>query len=296
MNPLMEALLKNGPVLLDGAWGTQLQGKGLSSGECPDAWNLTHPEKVLEVAQSYVAAGSHAILTNTFGANSIRLAEFGLAGQVQDINRQGVEISRKAAAGKAKVFASMGPCGKMLLTGEVTEEGLRDAFQAQAEALQQAGADALVVETMADLAEAAIAVSAARATSLPVVACMVFDSGKDKDRTMMGVTPEKAAAELIAAGADIVGANCGQGIAGYVPICRRLRAASGRPVWIKANAGLPELEGGQIIYRTTARDFAGYLSTLLQEGAGFIGGCCGTDPDFIRELCAELNKTGAKIP
>jgi methionine synthase I (cobalamin-dependent) len=229
-------------------------------------------------------AGSQVILTNTFGANRFRLAEAALADQVVAINRRGVEISRAAAGGRAKVFASMGPSGKMQLTGDVTVEAWREAFAEQAQALAEAGADAVVVETMSDLEEARAAVEGARSTGLPVVACMVFDSGRDKDRTMMGHTPEQVARALAEAGVDVVGANCGQGVAGFVAICRRLRAATSRPIWIKANAGLPEMVEGRPVYRMTAEDFASYYGALRAAGAAFVGGCCGTGPEFIRAL------------
>lgn len=288
MHPWLEELLAGGPVLTDGAWGTQLQARGLNSGECPDAWNLSHPDRVAEVAQTYVEAGSQVILTNTFGANRYRLIGFGLAEQAQAINRAGVKISREAAGSRAKVVASIGPSGKMLMLGETPEEELRSAFVEQAQALAEAGADALVVETMTDLTEAKLAVAAAHETGLPVVACMVFDSGKQKDRTMMGNTPEQAAEELLAAGADVVGANCGQGIAGYVGVCQRLSAAARSPIWIKPNAGLPEVVNGRVCYRTSATEFADCVPALLQAGASFIGGCCGTHPEFIRAVRSKL--------
>jgi methionine synthase I (cobalamin-dependent) len=211
---------------------------------------------------------------------------------VDEINTAaGVDISRRAAAGAALVFASIGPSGKLLLTGEVGEGELREAFAEQARALAAAGADALVIETMCDLNEAKVALAAARETGLPVVVCLVFDSGKDRDRTMMGTTPEQAAAALTAAGADVIGANCGQGVAGHVPVCRRLRAAQGkpaRPVWSKANAGLPQVVGEKVVYGTTPEEFAGYAPALREAGASFIGGCCGTTPEFIRALGAAL--------
>jgi 5-methyltetrahydrofolate--homocysteine methyltransferase len=141
---------------------------------------------------------------------------------------------------------------------------------------------------MADLNEARAAVSAACATGLPVVACMVFDSGKNKDRTMMGTTPEQAVEALLQAGADVIGANCGQGIANYVPVCRRLRAASGRPVWIKPNAGLPSVVDGQVVYHTTPEEFASHVPALLEAGASFVGGCCGTNPLFIEAAKTKL--------
>lgn len=281
MNPLIQELISSGPVITDGAWGTQLQARGLGLGEFPDLWNLTHADRVAEVAQAYVQAGSQIILTNTFGANRIRLAEQSAAGQVAEINRRGVEISRAAAAGQAHVFASIGPTGKLLMSGEVRAEDMQQAFLEQAQALAQAGADALVIETMSDLEEAILAVKAAKQTGLPVVACMVFDSGKDKDRTMMGNTPEQAVQVLTAAGADVIGSNCGQGISGFVALCKRLRAATDRPIWIKANAGLPTVVDGRAQYQTTPDQFAGFVPDLIAAGASFLGGCCGTRPDFI---------------
>ncbi|MGA2660083.1 MAG: homocysteine S-methyltransferase family protein [Verrucomicrobiota bacterium] len=290
MHPLIQQLLAQGPVITDGAWGTELQARGLSLGEFPDAWNLTHPERVAEVARAYVEAGSQIILTNTFGANRIRLGDHAAAGNVPEINRRGVEISRAAAAGRARVFASIGPTGKLLMSGDVTRDALRDAFAEQASALAEAGADGLVVETMSDLDEAVLAIEAARQTGLPVVACMVFDSGKDKDRTMMGTTPEQAAKTLTQAGAEVIGANCGQGIAGFVALARRLRAATGCPLWLKPNAGLPIMVDGRAQYNAAPEEFAGYVPQLVELGAAFVGGCCGTRPDFVTAIRRQLNR------
>ena len=289
MHALIEELIQNGPALTDGAWGTEMQARGLASGEVPDLWNLTHPDLVLAVAAAYVDAGSQIILTNTFGANAIRLGEQVKADQALEVNVRGAEISRKAAQGRAKVFGSIGPSGKILMMGEVTPEQVLAAFEEQALGLKRGGADALVIETMSDLEEAKLAVAAARTTGLPVVACMVYDSGQDKDRTMMGTTPEQAAEALTAAGADVIGANCGQGIAGFVPLCRRLRAATSLPIWIKGNAGLPKLlDDGGMIYETTPEEFAAHVPALVAAGASFIGGCCGTSPDFIRAVARRL--------
>jgi 5-methyltetrahydrofolate--homocysteine methyltransferase len=292
MHPFIQQLVARGPVITDGAWGTELQARGLGLGDFPDTWNLTHAERVGEVARAYVEAGSQVILTNTFGANRIRLAEQAASERLGEINQRGVEISLKAANGRARVFASIGPTGKLLMNGDVTEDELRAAFAEQAKALAQAHPDGLVVETMSDLEEAKLAVSAARETGLPVVACMVFDSGKDKDRTMMGTTPEQAAQALTEAGADVVGANCGQGIAGFIAICRRLRAATDRPVWIKANAGLPTMVDGRPKYTTTPEEFAGHVPELIREGASFVGGCCGTQPEFIAAISRGLTERG----
>jgi 5-methyltetrahydrofolate--homocysteine methyltransferase len=288
MTTMLAELLTPGLVITDGAWGTQLQGLGLAPGECPDGWNLTHPDLVRQVAQSYVNAGSKVILTNTFRSNRITLAGHGLADCVVEINRAGVEISRSAAGTHAKVFASMGPTGKMLMMGEVTEEETYAAFFEQASALD--AADAIVIETMTDIEEARIAVRAAKTTGLPVVACMVFDSGKDNDRTMMGSAPEDVAAALTEAGADVVGANCGLGVDGYIPVARRLRAATALPIWIKPNAGLPELVDGHIVYHTTPVEFATQANALRDAGVSFIGGCCGTSPEYIQALHKALRQ------
>jgi len=288
MHPTIAELTAAGAVVTDGAWGTQLQQLGLQPGDCPDAWNLTHPDHVAQVARSYVEAGSQVILTNTFGANRFVLARHALAGQVAEMNRSGVAISRQAAGDRAKVFASVGPSGVMLMLGKVTAAEVAAAFAEQAQAMADAGADGIVVETMSDPAEAKLAVAAACRTGLPVVACMVFDSGAQRDRTMMGTTPEQAAGQLTAAGADCIGANCGQGIAGFVAICRRLHAATDRPIWIKPNAGLPTVVDGQTVYTQTPEQFAAYVPELVAVGAAFVGGCCGTSPEFIRAVAARM--------
>jgi 5-methyltetrahydrofolate--homocysteine methyltransferase len=285
---LIDELVASGPVVTDGAWGTLLQAQGLAGGACPDAWNLRHPERVEAVAQAYVAAGSQVILTNTFRGNRIALAGYGLANEVAAINRQGVEISRRAAGPNVHVFATLGPSGKMLMSGEISLAELREAFDEQARVLASSGAEALVIETMSELEEAELAVAAAKETGLPVVACSVFDSGAERDRTMMGVTPEEAATRLAAAGADVVGANCGQGIGGYVKLCRRMRQVTDKPLWMKANAGTPDIVEGRVVYHTTAEQFAVLGPVLVEAGANFLGGCCGTSPEFVVALRAEL--------
>jgi methionine synthase I (cobalamin-dependent) len=289
MHELITRLLDEAPVLLDGGWGTQMQARGLAPGECPDAWNLSAPDKVREVAAAYVAAGSRIILTNTFGATSLALEGHSLGDQAAAINEAGARLSQEAAAGKALVFGSMGPSGKMLMMGETTPDALQAAFAEQAAALKDGGADGLVIETMSDLEEAKAAIAGAKTTGLPVVACVVFDSGKDKDRTMMGATVEQAVAVLTEAGVDVVGSNCGQGIEGFAEITRRLRAATDRPLWIKANAGLPEMEDGRTVYRKTPEEFAAAVPELIKAGASFVGGCCGTTPEFIAAVQRRLS-------
>lgn len=274
--------LTAGPMITDGAWGTELQKLGLEPGTIPDTWNLDHPERVEAVARAYAEAGSQVILTNTFRANAIAMKDHS-ASALDAINRAGVMLSRRSA-GKALVFASIGPTGKMLLSGEVSHEQVAAAFAAQSRSLADAGADALLVETMSDVEESRLAVEAARLTGLPVIASFAFDSGRNKDRTVMGATPEAVAAAMQEAGASAIGANCGVGVEQSVPICRRLRAASNLPIWMKPNAGLPTIEGTAIRYATTAEFFASHYAALYEAGASFMGGCCGSTPEFIRAL------------
>jgi len=295
MTNIIQRLIANGPVVTDGGWGSQFLELGLAPGELGDGWNLTHPERVEAIPRAYAAAGSQVILTNTFSANRITLTGHGLEGRIKEINEAGVAISRRAAGGSAHVFGSIGPTGKLLVTDEVTPEQLTEVFREQVGFLAGAGAEAIVIETMADLAETSLAIQAARETGLPVVACLAYSSGKNRDRTMMGVTPEQAAEALSAAGADVIGANCGQGMAGYVEICRRLRAVTDRPLWIKPNAGLPELIDGRTIYRTTPEEFAAQVPALLDAGANFVGGCCGTTPDYIRAVAAKVQALSGRL-
>jgi len=271
-------------TLTDGAWGTEFQKLGAALGTCADEWNLTKPDLVRQVAGSYVQAGSRVILTNTFRANSISLAPYGLQDHMEAINRAAVKLSRQAAGNSALVFASIGPSGKLLLTKEVTAEQLKLTFSQQVRALAAEGPDALLLETMTDLTEARIAAAAALETGLPVIVSFVFDSGKNRDRTIMGTTPEQVATSLTGDGVHAIGANCGLGIRDFIPVCQRLAAASPLPIWIKPNAGLPEMIAGSAHYKTTPAEFASSALELVSAGATFLGGCCGTNPEFIRAL------------
>ena len=281
-------------TVADGAWGTELDKLGCPAGYCREEWNLSSADRVGQVATSYVEAGARIILTNTFGANRITLQKYGQEARVREINVAGARISKQAAeqraAGKktagqqAVVFGSIGPSGKMVLTGEVEEAQLFDAFKEQAEALAEGGADGLVIETMTELAEILSALRAAKTTGLPVAACMTFDSGREKTATVMGVTAEQAAKALVEAGADIVGCNCGIGIENYVKVAAKMRAVVSCPIWVKANAGLPEIDGANIVYRMTPDEFAEKSKELVAAGANIVGGCCGTTPAFIHAL------------
>jgi len=278
------SLFGAGLVIADGAWGTEFQKRGLPLGQPADVWNLTRPADVEAVAQAYVDAGSQVILTNTFRSNPVALAAHGEVDRAAEINRRGAELSRKAAGSKVRVFASMGPTGKVLATGEIDERTVTDAFKIQAEALAAGGADALLFETFSDVEEARLAVRASKPLGLPILVSFAFDSGKNKNRTMMGVTPEAAGRAMAEVGADAVGANCGAGPELFPPICRRLKESSGLPVWIKPNAGMPSLAAGQAVYTMAPDVFASHIAALIDAGAKFVGGCCGTSPEFVRAL------------
>ena len=289
MNSLFSGLLGSGYALSDGAWGTEMQALGLPLGGCPDVWNIERPDRVGAVAAAYVEAGSSIILTNTFGANRYALARHGYESLAQAINRRGVDISRQAAGSRVKVFASMGPTGRMVGDPGIVETKYYEAFAEQAQSLADGGPDAIVVETMSDLREAVLAVAAAKETGLPVVASMVYGAGPWVDRTITGVTPEQAVVELARAGADAIGTNCGAGAETMAQICARLRAATALPIWIKPNAGLPEIVAGKAVYHITLEQFVAEALALVDAGASFIGGCCGTSPAHIRALCTAFS-------
>jgi methionine synthase I (cobalamin-dependent) len=284
------------PLCTDGAWGTELMKLGGMPAEMRDFWNVSAPEKVLQVARSYVEAGSKVILTNTFSSNRIVLEGHGAADRVAELNRAGAEISRRAAEGKAYVFASVGPTGKMVAAGELAPEAVEEVYAEQAAALAAGGADALCLETFADIEEARAGLRGClKACGLPVGVSFTFDSGKNKDRTMMGNTLEQAYAMARDGGASFVGANCGLGIESYVPLAQRF-VACGRelPIWIKGNAGKPEAgPDGKTVYRATPEVYARAARPLFEQGVRFMGGCCGSTPAHIRAMVEALKACGA---
>jgi len=272
----------------DGGWSTQLQMRGLPLDVMPETANLTHPQLVTALAREYLAAGARFVTTNTFSANRFALEQRGVDASPAEINQAGARLAREGVAGGgALVVGSIGPSGKILAVREASEEQLTEVFAEQARALAEGGADAILLETFSELAEVALAVRAAKdVTGLPVIASLSFDSGPQRTRTMMGVPADEGAATLEEAGADIIGCNCGSGIAHILPVVVALRANMDRPLWVKPNAGLPELEEGRAVYRQTPEDFAAHVPTLIEAGANIIGGCCGTGPEHIRRLAA----------
>ncbi len=281
-------LVTAGRVLVsDGAWGTYLQKNGLEPGTCPELWNIEHADVVQRIAESYVEAGAHMIETNSFGGTRFKLEHYGLAEKVIEINKAAAEISRRAIGDKGFVIASMGPTGKMLLMGDVTEQELEDAFAEQAVALEQGGADACCIETFAAIDEASLAIKAVKKnTDLEIICTFTFEKTLQGEyRTMMGTLPSEMAPAIIEAGADIIGTNCGNGSERMVEVVQQLRAAAPTtPILVHSNAGMPTNIDGKDVFPESATDTAGFVKALVDAGANIIGGCCGTTPEHIKAI------------
>ena len=278
--------------LLDGAWGTELVRQGLLSGTVPELLNVERPEVIAAVARSYVEAGSEIILTNTFSANRFALERHGASERVEQLATAGVRISRAVAGAKVKVFATIGPTGRIIMMEEVSSNRLRDAFTETARAIVGAVPDAIVLEAFSELEELRLALQAVKASSeLPVVACMSFSAGEDATRTVMGNRPEDLVRIAEENDAEAVGANCGIGPEAHVNVAQRLRAATKLPIWIKPNAGIPQIgPDGKTRYPVGPEEFAAFVPRFLDIGVNFLGGCCGATPDHIRAVKAALRK------
>ncbi|HYW85373.1 MAG TPA: homocysteine S-methyltransferase family protein [Spirochaetia bacterium] len=280
---------KGSVLLADGAWGTEFFKRGLMQGSPPDGWNLDHPEIVRDITREYLEAGADIVLTNTFGANRFRLEPHGLSARVREINTAAAALAREVVGSAALVAGDIGPSARFIALGEVTAEELYDVFAEQAESLGAAGVDWIVVESMTDVDEMAVAVRAAvEKTGLPVVASMTYNRTLKGYRTMMGNPPEDCVRKATDAGASLIGANCGSGIEDYVPLAPLLRGLTTLPIWVKANAGIPQIVAGKVAYPLTAEQYASYAPALVEAGVDVLGGCCGTDPCFIRALAAKI--------
>jgi 5-methyltetrahydrofolate--homocysteine methyltransferase len=285
--------IKTGKVLVsDGAWGTFLQQKGMKPGECPEEWNITHPDEVLDIAKSYIGAGADMIETNSFGGTIFKVEKYGLSDKVFELNKAAAEISRKAAGDKF-VLGSVGPTGKILMMGDVTEEDLYEAFKEQVKGLEAGGVDAIMIETMSDLDEARLAIQAAKEnTNCEVFCTMTFEKTVQGEyRSMMGVSPTDMVNTLIDAGADLIGANCGNGIADMIGIVEEIRSINSEiPILVHANAGMPIYKDGETVFPETPIEMSGLVSKIIAAGANIIGGCCGTTPDHICRVREEVDK------
>ena len=284
---IIEAVKKGKILISDGAWGTFLQKKGLKPGECPELWCIERPDDVFEVAKNYIDAGANLVETDSFGGTCFKFEHYGLADRTAEINEAAAKISRKASGDDNWVIGSIGPTGKMLLMGDVTEEELYEAFKVQAVALEKGGADAVCIETMSAIDEATLAIKATKEnTNLEIICTFTFELTVNGDyRTMMGVSPVDAAKASVEAGADIIGTNCGNGIERMVEIVKEIReAASDTPILVHANAGLPVNVDGVDTFPETPEDMANRVPELVEAGANIIGGCCGTTPAHITAM------------
>ncbi len=286
MGILLDRLAEKKLLVSDGAWGTMLQAKGLTADDCPEEWNVSHPDAVQSVAKAYAEAGSDLILTDTFGGSRIKLKKMGYADRVAEFNAAGAKNSLAAAPGII-VAGSVGPTGEFIEPyGDMTEAEMEEVFSEQIAAMLDAGLGAICVETMTAIEEAACAIRAAKKldSNVDVICTMTFDPAPEGYKTMMGVAPERAANELGEAGADIVGSNCGNGIEQMIEIAAAFKKHTNTPILIHANAGVPELVDGKTVFRQSPSDMAGKVKELVDAGAAIIGGCCGTTPEHIAAM------------
>ncbi|MCG3120361.1 MAG: Bifunctional homocysteine S-methyltransferase/5,10-methylenetetrahydrofolate reductase [bacterium] len=279
--------LQSGIILLaDGAMGTELQKRGMPTGVCPEEYNISHPEMVQGIYHDYYKAGSDVVETNTFGANRSRLTMHNAESRVAEFCRAAAQLARAVCPSGKFVAGSIGPTGDILEPlGPRTLPDAYDIFVEQAVALAEGGADVIFVETMMAPEEVEIAVRAAKEkTRLPVVATMTFEMGKAGLRTMWGVDVPAAVQRLTAAGADVIGANCGRGFDDMIAIVQEMRPLTQLPIIAQSNAGIPEWADGVPVYKETPAAIQPKAEILLQLGVNILGGCCGTGPEHIRVM------------
>ena len=284
-------LVKNGPVILDGATGSNLQNAGMPVGVCPEQWILEHPQTMIDLQRAYVEAGTQILLAPTFTANRIKLEEYGLADKLVEMNQQLVDISQEAAGGKALIAGDITMTGQQLYPmGELQFEELVDIYKEQVKVVADAGADLFIIETMMSLQETRAAVLAIRETcDLPIMASMTYN---EDGRSLYGTDPVTAVVTLQSLGADAVGMNCSTGPEEMLEPIRQTVEYAYVPVLAKPNAGLPELEDGVTVYKTTPEEFAEVGAKLIEEGVSIIGGCCGTTPAHIKALADKVKPMG----
>lgn len=279
--------IKNGEVLIcDGGMGTELQKRGLPTGGCPEAYNISHPHVIEAIHGDYYSAGSDIVETNSFGGSTIRLSGHGHRDKTEEYNKAAAQIAQKVCPAGKYVAGSIGPTGSLMMPiGDLSMEEVYNVFAQQAKALQDGGADMLFIETMMDIEEAVVALKAAKAsTSLPVSATMTYDKTAEGVATSFGVTPEIAVNRLTEAGADIIGANCGNGIEIVIEVMHQLRPLTDLPLLAQPNAGVPEIKDGKTVFLEGPEDMKPGYQKLLDIGVNLFGGCCGTNPQHIKML------------
>lgn len=278
-------------IIFDGAMGTLIMAAGMSSIKSPTLLNLERPELVTDFHKQYFNAGADVVLTNTFGANLIKLKSEGIEGQMETLNREAVKLARQACSNDKFVAGDIGPSGKMLPPiGDCTYEEMQETFYLQAKVLIESGVDMLIIETMYSLEEAVGAVHGARnAGDIMVIASMTFNKTEMGYFTLMGETVGQCASTLEQAGADMLGANCTLGSADMIELTKEFRASTAKPILIQPNAGKPVTRKGLTYYKQTPSEFARDAMILKENGADMIGGCCGTNPEFIQALSAALS-------
>lgn len=281
------ALFHDRILLLDGATGTQMMKRGLPSGVCPEIWAIEHPDALISVQKAYVAAGSDAVYTFTFGGSRFKLKGYGLAERTREINATLAHISREAVGPDILVGGDLAPCGHMMLPyGDVAFEDVVEGFKEQVRGLLEGGVDFFAIETMMDLQEARAALLAVRELcDLPVLATMTFESGM---HTLTGSDPVSALVTLQSLGADAVGTNCSTGPAEMVEVIRAMKPYAQVPLVAKPNAGKPKLVEGKTVFDMDAEAYATFVDALVKAGVNALGGCCGTDPGYIVKLADHI--------
>lgn len=285
-------LVKERVVLLDGGMGTELIRHGFPQGECPESWNVEKPELVKKIHLSYYDAGSDAVLTNSFGGNKIKLASHGLGDKCHELNYAAAQLANATKPEGKFVAGSMGPTGKFLKPhGEHTEEEFEEAYGVQAKALTEGGVDFLLIETQYDLKEALCALRGARkSSSLSVFVTMTFNRNPKGYFTIMGNSVAQCVEELEAQGVPAIGTNCTLNSADMVDLLKIMRDATPLPLIAQANAGQPSLSSdGKVTYSQEVEDYVQYIPQMIKNGANIVGGCCGTNPDYIKRM-AEIIK------
>lgn len=291
MGKIIQKIKSREILLADGSWRTMLQQQGLMPGECQEYWNISKPEIVRGIVRSYLEAGSAMVETNSFGANIFKLEKYRLGDKVFEINKTAALLSREIVGNDHYVLGAIGPTGKFLLMGETTPEEVYEAFKNQAVALEAGGVDAILIESMLDLDEAKLAVWAAcENTKCEVFCTMTFDRSSENDfHTIMGTSPDDMLKELVSAGAEMIGANCGKGMKDMVGIVKVIRRKDAEiPVMIQANAGMSAQQETNIADGKTSESSAEFVKALIDAGVNVIGGCVGTTPEYIRRIAEEV--------